>query len=113
MATEFLQQVQSIVQNILPTSITDPVLSDTSCDVWITEMERLVVTRIPQPTETGWADDYMLVHYHYPHVDGPPTVVPVAEEPVCLALQLASDMDERAILESVRSILDTARSTAA
>ena len=111
MSTKFLQQVQSIMQDYAQKSqtICDPTLSDTSCDIWISEIERLVVTRLPQITETGWADDYMLVCYHYPHIDGPPTVVPVSHEPKCLALQLASDVGEEAILEGVRHLMDTPR----
>ena len=111
MSTKFLQQVQSIMQDFAQKSQTmcDPTLSDTSCDIWISEIERLVVTRLPQVTETGWADDYMLVCYHYPHIDGPPTVVPVSHEPKCLALQLASDVGEEAILEGVYHLMDIPR----
>ena len=113
MATQFLQQVQSVMEDYSRKSQTmcDPVLSDTSCDVWITEMERLVVTRIPQATETGWADDYMLVCYHYPHIDGPSTVVPVADEPKCSALLLSSDVGEEALLEAVWHMIDMPRDT--
>ena len=70
MATQFLQQVQSVMEDYSRKSQTmcDPTLSETSCDLWITEVERLVVTRLPQVTETGWADDYMLVCYYYPHI---------------------------------------------
>lgn len=103
MATQFLQQVQSVMEDYSRKSQTmcDPVLSDTSCDVWITEMERLVVTRIPQATETGWADDYMLVCYHYP----------VADEPKCSALLLSSDVGEEALLEAVWHMIDMPRDT--
>tara|TARA_Y100001938_G_scaffold142549_1_gene214017 strand:- start:8 stop:355 length:348 start_codon:yes stop_codon:yes gene_type:complete len=99
----FLEQVQSIMQS-RTNVISDPTLTDTSCDIWITEIERLVVTRI-QP------DDYMLVCYHYPHIDGPSTVVPVSDEPECIALQLASDVGEKALLEAVYHILDIPRAT--
>ncbi len=94
--TKFLQSVQSIMQDYAQKSLAvcDPTLSDTSCDLWITEIERLVVTKLPQPTETGWADDYMLVCYHYPYGDGPPTVIPVDNEPKCLSLVLSSDVCE-------------------
>lgn len=125
MATQFLQQVQSVMENYSRKSQTmcDPTLSETSCDLWITEVERLVVTRLPQVTEisnwnsgkriteTGWADDYMLVCYYYPHIDGPPTVVPVADEPKCSALLLSSDVGEEALLEAVWHIIDIPRDT--
>ena len=58
MATQFLQQVQSVMQGRFQS---DPVLTENVISVDVIDTRFMVVTHIPVPTETGYDSHYMFI----------------------------------------------------
>ena len=58
MATNFLQQVQSVMGHMFPS---DPVLAENVVSVDVIDTRFMVVTHIPVPTETGYDSHYMFI----------------------------------------------------
>tara|TARA_R100001126_G_C4811174_1_gene141929 strand:+ start:300 stop:629 length:330 start_codon:yes stop_codon:yes gene_type:complete len=106
MATEFLQQVQSVMENRF---CTDPILTDTACDVWVDEVTRLFVVKLTMPyTETGTVDEYFMIHYVYPDINGgPSTVVPVSDAPKAIKIITTDDTANEDIINYIISVAES------